>query len=34
MHGVSNADLDWAEVIGIVFYFSKTWSVFNKFLVK
>ena len=29
IHGVSNVDLGWAEVIGIVIYFSKTWGVFH-----
>ena len=29
IHGVSIGDLDWAEVIGIVIHFSKTWGVFH-----
>ena len=32
--GVSNVDLDWAEVIGIVIYFSKIEGVFHQFLVE
>ena len=27
--GVFNVDLDWAEVIGIVIYFSNIWGVFH-----